>query len=254
MEYTEDYYQVLGAVLHLAEKNGVYGKHHTQEGFYSLCEQLWDKKKHWSAGRFRALSFVNRFLACKARPYNVAEHTCNVAILCMICLDIIDTENVNVPAEFRAFVYERALLHDCTETLSMDVPYFVKEKYNKVIDRFVSDNLYSLNLSKRLSCISSMDESICVENSEENFVVFFVRIVDTIELALFCLEEKLLGRIVVDNKKVVLHTCLNMLSTTYTERLRRLSNGNGDYYLIAYSMLNMVQSFTDFVHEVDNEE
>jgi len=240
MYFPDSYYNVLGAVQKYAEENGVYHKHHTQPGFYELCKSVWDEEQHWSVGRFRSLSMVNRFLCCTTkREYNVAIHSYNVAVLCMILLDEIGVTGPDIPNELRVDIYERALLHDCTESISMDIPYHVKKNFEEDIDDLVNSNINLLNLGTELTTIAVLPDG-------DGFTNFFVRVVDTMELALFCLEEQLLGNTVLDHGRRVLDICMDIIESDYSNRLKS-DYKDTDFEEVASGLKDLLFDFSKFI-------
>lgn len=246
MYFPDDYYTVLGAVQKYAEENGVYHKHHTKPGFYDLCTSLWDNCNHWSVGRFRSLSMVNRFICCNTkREYNVAVHSYNVAMLCMIIISEIEHHGFDLMPEFIREVYERALLHDCTESLSMDIPYSVKNSFNQYVEDVVNKNVNLLCLDEDLTTIAVRPDD------ESGYVNFFVRIVDTMELTLFCLEEEALGYTVVDHGQRALDICIDIIKSKYRCKLKSMKDASNEQLDEVDGLMVCLDDFVQFIEGQD---
>ncbi len=222
---SRDYSEVLEAVRQLAAKQGVKDKPFVKPDFDPLCSSLWDGQEHWSVGRFRSLSHVNRFLTCKTkRSYTVDSHSYGVAMLCMIILDKIENDPIDseceepiiISPDFKLRVYERALLHDCDESISMDIHYFIKRDFEELVEKEIAANIHVLNLSRRLQEIAATPDG------QADLAVRFVRIVDTMELALFCLEEELIGNVIQDSGYPVIDTCGKIIINHHIPALLKL--------------------------------
>lgn len=140
----------------------------------------------------------------KTRPYNLAEHSYYVAILFSRFSKL---ENIG----YSASQLELVMDHDVLETISVDLPYHVKNLNHITKDAWRAIENEVIKAKPAFREVS--DDALEIGLSKEQFKLF--KACDLLELWIFCKEEQLLGNRSEEIQKVIT-TCEGLLQ----ERLR----------------------------------
>jgi len=180
-------------------------------------DSAWTDEENTFFTRHRALKYANRCLNIQhaSENYTVAEHTSMLGIFALIVFDEFDEYNANHPLsatelsqDKRYEILRRILLHDVSESVTGDIPYFVGLDNEKYIEDTIEARGHTIFSSEALN------EEV-LAGDYDGPVELFVRVLDFVELAMFCLEQEIAGTVVIDHTRGtnVLDVCLELMKT-----------------------------------------
>lgn len=180
-----DIFKLIDLIMEEAQLECGERKYPTKGYFRSLCDCVWDNDNHWLIGRHRGMSYVNRFVVCNtAQPYTVADHTANMAVLFSIFIEKYnertDEDSCMINSKLAMDIYKEISIHDVFETITTDIPHFMKRRFRDVVIREEQANFEYLNLPSSLyDCSPTVHK--------------YVKVLDFIEMLLYLYEHYKLG-------------------------------------------------------------
>lgn len=113
---------------------------------------------------------------------DIAQHSYFVTLF---CLKIFKELNLNIETKYNILV--KAILHDCCEVITSDIPYDVKRNYPEVKDLFKNIELdYYKNNWKEY-------EKLFTNQNEDDIINLVVKLADIYSVRQYALNESILG-------------------------------------------------------------
>lgn len=118
----------------------------------------------------------------RIKDEDIAQHSYFVSLFCLKIF-----KKVNLTTEQKYNILVKAILHDCCEILTSDIPYDVKRNYPEVKDLFKNIELdYYKNNWKEY-------EKLFTNKDEDDIIDLIVKLADIYSVRQYALNESILG-------------------------------------------------------------